>query len=175
MQLIQPRVDDIKKKFKEDPQRMNKETMALFRENKVSPLGGCLPMLIQLPVFFALWSAISHFIDLRGARFLWIRDLSLPDRVATLPVIGELNLLPILIAALMFVQSRMSQKNSSSKSNEMAMMTGPLMPVLFGFMFYHVPSSLALYWVTNSAVSIMLWRIIGSPAGVVTSEASLIR
>ena len=140
---------------------MNKETMALFREHKVSPLGGCLPMLIQLPVFFALWSSISHFIELRGAGFLWIKDLSLPDRVAQLPLIGDLNILPILIAALMFIQSRFSQKGSgAAATNEMAALTGPLMPILFGFMFYRVPSSLALYWATNSVVSIGIWKLV---------------
>ena len=160
MQDIQPKIDQLKKKFSDDPQRMNKETMALFKENKVSPLGGCLPMFIQLPVFFALWSAISHVIELRGASFLWIKDLSLPDRLAKLPFGHlDLNILPILIAILMFIQSKISQKNATATTKEMALLSGPLMSVMFGIMFYQVPSSLALYWATNTLVSLGIWKI----------------
>lgn len=157
MQELQPRMDQLKKKYADDPKRMNQEVFALFKEHKVSPLSGCLPMLLQLPVFFALWSAISHVIELRGARFLWIKDLSLPDRLARLPLGIELNLLPILMAVAMFMQTKLSQpKAQSSGPNPFS---GPMMSVLFGVMFYQVPSGLVLYWLTNSLTSILWYKL----------------
>ena len=157
MQALQPKIDQIKKKYEKDANKMNQEIFALFKEHKVSPLSGCLPMLLQLPIFFALLTAISHFIGLRGQRFLWIRDLSLPDRIAHLPIGIDLNLLPILMAVAMFFQTKLSQSNVPSGGANMN--TGPIMSILFGFMFYSVPSGLVLYWLTNSIVSITLTRL----------------
>ncbi len=157
MQELQPRMDQLKKKHADDPKRMNQEVVALFKEHKVSPLSGCLPMFLQLPVFFALWSSISHVIELRGARFLWIKDLSLPDRLARLPHGVEFNLLPILMAAAMFFQTKLSQpKVQSSSPNPFS---GPMMSVIFGVMFYQVPSGLVLYWLTNSLTSILWYKV----------------
>ncbi|MBI4323412.1 MAG: membrane protein insertase YidC [Candidatus Omnitrophica bacterium] len=157
MQELQPRMDQLKKKHADDPKRMNQEVFALFKEHKVSPLSGCLPMLLQLPVFFALWSAISHVVELRGARFLWIKDLSLPDRLAKLPLGLDLNILPILMAAAMFMQTKLSQpKVKSSGPNPFS---GPLMSVIFGVMFYQVPAGLVLYWLTNSLTSILWYKL----------------
>ena len=157
MQELQPRMDQLKKKHADDPKRMNKEVFALFKEHKVSPLSGCLPMLLQLPVFFALWSAISHVVELRGARFLWIKDLSLPDRLAKLPLGLDLNILPILMAAAMFMQTKLSQpKVRQAGPNPFS---GPLMSVIFGVMFYQVPAGLVLYWLTNSLVSVLWYKI----------------
>ncbi len=157
MQALQPKIDHIKKKHEKDPNKMNQEIFALFKEHKVSPLSGCLPMLLQLPIFFALLTAISHFIGLRGQRFLWIKDLSLPDRLAHLPIGIDLNLLPILMAVAMFFQTKLSQSNVQSSGTNMN--TGPIMSILFGFMFYSVPSGLVLYWLTNSIVSITLTKL----------------
>ncbi|MBI3088262.1 MAG: membrane protein insertase YidC [Candidatus Omnitrophica bacterium] len=160
MQELQPRLDQLKKKYPNDPQRVNREMMALFKEHRVSPLSGCLPMLLQLPVFFALWSAISHVIELRGERLLWIKDLSLPDRLARLPWGLELNLLPILMAIAMYVQTKMSQAKVTRTDSPLAgVFSGPLMSVMFGFMFYQVPSGLVLYWLTNSLTSIVWYRL----------------
>ena len=157
MQELQPKMEQIKAKYANDPQRVNKETLQLFREHKVSPLSGCLPMFLQLPVFFALWSAISHVIELRGEPFLWIRDLSLPDRFAKLPMGIDLNILPILMALAMYVQTKLSQPKAQTPTS--SMLAGPLMPVLFGVMFYQVPSGLVLYWLTNSLTSILWYRL----------------
>ena len=166
MQELKPQMDRIMAKHKDKPQEANREVFALYREHRVSPLSGCLPMLLQLPVFFALFQAISHYVGLRGARFLWVADLSLPDRIAklpfTLPLLGNnVNLLPILMALAMFVQQKASQKNmpSAGTNPSMNLMSGPLMAVLFGVMFYQVPSGLVLYWLTNSLISLVWYRV----------------
>lgn len=157
MQELQPKMDQLKAKYANDPQRVNKETLQLFREHKVSPLSGCLPMFLQMPIFFALWSAISHVIELRGAPFLWIKDLSLPDRLAKLPMGLDLNVLPLLMAGAMYIQTKLSQPKTQTSAS--SMFAGPLMPVLFGVMFYQVPSGLVLYWLTNSVTSILWYRL----------------
>lgn len=158
MQELQPKVEALKKKYEKDATRMNKEVFALFREHRVSPLSGCLPMLLQLPIFFALWSAISQVSEVRGAKFLWISDLSLPDRLAKLPIGLDLNLLPILMVGAMYMQTKLSQRGMV-KSSETAMLQGPLMSVIFGVMFYQVPSGLVLYWLTNSLSAVALYKL----------------
>ncbi|MBI4342540.1 MAG: membrane protein insertase YidC [Candidatus Omnitrophica bacterium] len=166
MQELKPRIDKLMAQHKNDSTRLNKEIFALYREHKVSPLSGCLPMLLQMPIFIALLQAISHFIELRGQTFLWIKDLSLPDRLMPLPIsvpfIGaDLNLLPILMAGAMFAQSKMTQASQPADVNNPAakLMSGPLMSVLFGVMFYQFPSGLVLYWFSNSLISMGFYRL----------------
>lgn len=165
MQTLKPEMDKILARHGGDQKKASPELMAIFKQHRVSPIGGCLPMLLQLPIFFALIQAISHYVELRGKSFLWIRDLSLPDRLMELPfglpLLGShINLLPILTAAAMFFQTKLSQSSMSmDQSNPTAkMMSGPMMPILFGFMFYQVPAGLVLYWLTNSLMSMALYR-----------------
>jgi len=160
MQTLQPRMDQLRKKYEKDPKKLNQEMFTLFKENKVSPLSGCLPMLLPLPIFFAIWSSISHVIELRGQQFLWIKDLSLPDHVATIPPAFQLNILPIIMAAAMFLQTKLSQKQMPTTDQNTKIMTGPIMPIMFGLMFYQLPSGLVLYWLTNSIGSILLYRAV---------------
>ncbi len=117
-------------------------------------------MLIQMPIFFSIWSAISHVIELRGQPFLWIKDLSLPDRLARIPPGLDLNILPILMAAAMFFQTKLSQQQvPQSGTNDIAkMMSGPLMPIMFGVMFYGLPSYLVLYWLINSLTTLAFYQ-----------------
>jgi YidC/Oxa1 family membrane protein insertase len=166
LQELKPHVDRITAQHKSDPTKANKEIFALYKEHKVSPMSGCLPMLLQMPIFIALFQAISHYVNLRGASFLWIKDLSLPDRLASLPVTipflgNELNVLPIIMAAVMYFQTKFSQpKGMPGQSNPTAqMLSGPMMPILFGFMFYHFSSGLVLYWLTNSLLSLVWFRL----------------
>jgi YidC/Oxa1 family membrane protein insertase len=159
LQELQPKLEQIKQKHAKDPQKVNQAMLELFREHKVSPLGGCLPMLLQLPIFFALWSAITHVIELRGEKFLWIKDLSLPDRLAKLPGGIDLNILPILVAIVMYLQTKSSQSSLAPQSPNMKLLQGPFMPILFGVMFYGVPSGLVLYWFTNSVFSLAIYRL----------------
>ncbi len=166
MQELKPKIDRIMAEHKSDPTAANKQVLALYKEHKVSPLGGCVPMLLQIPVFIALFQAISHSIGLRGQRFLWIADLSLPDRLLPLPFVlpfigKDFNLLPILMAGVMYFQTKQSQQNmSAGASNPTAnMMAGPLMPIIFGVMFYQFSAGLVLYWITNSVMAMIWYRV----------------
>jgi YidC/Oxa1 family membrane protein insertase len=167
MQHLKPQIDKIMSAHKSDPQKANAEVFQLYKHHKVNPLSGCLPMLLQMPIFIALFQAISHYIELRGKSFLWIDDLSLPDRLAILPfsipLLGsEVNILPIIMAGAMYLQSKLSQGNMTiDKSNPAAsMMSGPTMSIVFGVMFYHFPAGLVLYWLTNSMMSILWYRLV---------------
>lgn len=156
MQLLQPHIEELRKKYKDNPQKLNKETMELYREHKVNPFGGCLPLLLQMPIFFALYQTLMRSISLRGADFLWIKDLSQPDRLFTFPVSlpflgNEFNILPLIMTVGMFVQQKMSMATtatSSSAEQQKIMMI--VMPLMFGLIFYHMPAGLVLYWFINS-------------------------
>lgn len=166
MQELKPKIDRVTAQHKGDQTKTNQAVFALYKEHKISPMSGCLPMLLQMPIFIALFQAMSHFIEFRGKSFLWMRDLSLPDRIFQLPfsipILGsDINLLPIIMAVAMFFQTKLSQQSSGvGETNPTAkMMSGPLMPIMFCFMFYGFPSGLVLYWLTNSLLSIMVYRI----------------
>ena len=159
LQEIQPKMNEVKEKFKKDPQRMQKEMMELYKKHKVSPLGGCLPMLLQIPVFFALYKVLLISIELRGAPFmLWITDLSAPDTLfghipAMLPLIGGFSLgpLPLLMGATMFIQQKMTPSSMDPRQAKMMLM----MPVIFTFMFLNFASGLVLYWLVNNILGII--------------------
>jgi len=163
MQALQPKVEALKQTYKDNPQRMNKEIMELYREHKVNPLGGCLPLLLQMPIFFALYNALIRSIVLKGTRFLWIKDLSGPDRLwvfpeswPKLPVIGnELNILPIIMAVGMFIQQKSASASVTSAAAEQQKIMLILMPVMFGLIFYRMPSGLVLYWLVNSILMLI--------------------
>ncbi|MBU1727562.1 MAG: membrane protein insertase YidC [Candidatus Omnitrophica bacterium] len=162
MQAVQPKVEEIRRLYKDNPQRLNKEIMALYKEHKVNPLGGCLPMLLQMPIFFALYQALIRSVALRGANFLWIKDLSEPDRLFTLPfsipILGnEVNILPLIMTLGMFVQQKFSMQTSSSASSsaEQQKIMMIAMPLMFGFIFYKMPSGLVLYWFVNSMLMLV--------------------
>jgi YidC/Oxa1 family membrane protein insertase len=160
MQLLQPKVEELRKAYKDNPQKMNKEIMELYREHKVNPLGGCLPLLLQMPIFFALYNELMRSIVLKGATFLWIKDLSEPDRLLSLPkglpvIGGELNILPIIMAIGMFLQQKISLANTSGEAAEQQKIMLIVMPVMFGLIFYRMPSGLVLYWFVNSALMLI--------------------
>ena len=156
MQTLQPHMEEIRRTYKDNPQKMNKEIMELYRKHKVNPFSGCLPIFLQMPIFFALYPVLMRSVVLRGAKFLWIKDLSMPDRIAqlpaALPVLGQdLNLLPILMAIGMFFQQKMSMKQTqSSQAAEQQKIMMFIFPIMFGFIFYRMPSGLVLYWFVNS-------------------------
>lgn len=155
MQAIQPKVEELRKLYKDNPQKMNKEIMELYKIHKVNPFGGCLPLLLQMPIFFALYNALMRSFALKGAHFLWIKDLSEPDRLFTLPVSlpmlgNEFNILPIVMALGMFFQQKLTSASASGSSAEQQKMMLIIMPIMFGFIFYRMPSGLVLYWLINS-------------------------
>lgn len=161
IQLLQPKIDKLRKEFKDNPQKLNKEIMEMYKKYKVNPFGGCLPMLLQMPIFIALYQALIRAIELKNARFLWIKDLSMPDKAFFLPfssLIGRnipVNILPILMAITMFFQQKISAPASKVNDKEDVMqqqqkMMAVLMPVMFGAIFYNMPSGLVLYWFINT-------------------------
>jgi YidC/Oxa1 family membrane protein insertase len=154
MQKLQPKMKELRENYKGDAQKLNAEMMKLYKEHGVNPVGGCFPMLLQMPVFIALFQVLSRTIELRQAPFmLWIQDLSSPDVIAhlpfSLPFIGDnLSLLPILMGIAMFVQQKMQ-----STDPKQAMMTY-MMPVVFTVLFFRFPSGLVLYWLVNNILTI---------------------
>lgn len=157
MQAIQPRIEELRKLYKDNPQKLNKEMMELYKEHKVNPLGGCLPIVLQIPIFFALYQALMRAVDLKGASFLWIKDLAMPDRLFEMPFSipglgNEFNILPILMAIGMFVQQKMSMNSTSGQAAEQQKIMLIIFPIIFGFIFYKMPSGLVLYWFVNSGL-----------------------
>ncbi|MCX5669268.1 MAG: membrane protein insertase YidC [Candidatus Omnitrophica bacterium] len=155
MQLLQPKIEALRKELKDNPQRLNKEIMELYKEHKVNPLGGCLPLLLQMPIFFALYQALIRSVALRGAHFLWITDLSSPDKAFafknSIPFLGnQVNILPILMAIGMFVQQKISMAKATGEAAQQQKMMSIIMPIMFGVIFYQMPSGLVLYWFVNS-------------------------
>lgn len=145
-------------KFKDNPQRLQQETWALYREEKVNPLSSCLPMLVQIPVFIALFNVLRSAVELRYAPFLWIGDLSEPEGLfaAYLPF-GGLNLLPILMALTTALQSAFTPSSGDKNQQKMMMV---IMPVMMLVMFYSFPSALSLYWFLSNVFSIVqMWLI----------------
>ncbi len=158
MQILQPRIEALRNEYKNNPQRLNKEIMELYRVHKINPLSGCLPLVLQIPVFFALYQALIRSVELKGAQFLWIKDLAMPDRLfslsGNLPV-KEINLLPILMTLLMVVQQKFSMAKATGAVAEQQKMMSILMPGIFLLIFYNMPAGLVLYWLINSGVMLI--------------------
>jgi len=154
MQELQPKIAALREKYRDNPQKMNIETMELYKKYKINPLGGCLPMLLQMPVFIGLYQVLWRSVSFKGAHFLWIKDLSEPDRVAilpfSLPFIGnEINLLPILMIFVMAIQQKLTAKSMGGMDPAQAAqqkMMAVIMPVFLGAIFYHFASGLTLYF-----------------------------
>jgi YidC/Oxa1 family membrane protein insertase len=142
MQKIQPKMTALKEKFKDDRDAMNKAVMELYREHKVNPMGGCLPMVVQIPVFFALYKALMFSIELRHAPFfLWVTDLADKDPYYVTPVIMGIT---------MFLQQKMTPSQMDPIQQKMML----ALPVVFTFMFLSFPSGLVLYWLVNNILTI---------------------
>lgn len=154
MGTIQPQLKEIQEKFKGDPQKLQQETMRLYRENHVNPMSSCLPMLIQIPVFIALFVVLRTATELRFAPFLWIRDLSEPENLLAGKVPGApaLNILPFLMAGTMFLQSKLTPSMGDPSQQKMMMV---MMPLMMFFMFYSMPSALLLYWTVSQFLAIV--------------------
>ncbi|NOU36580.1 MAG: membrane protein insertase YidC [Kiritimatiellaceae bacterium] len=162
MQALQPQLKEIREKFKDNPQRMQQETMAFYKENKVNPLGGCLPMLIQIPVFIALFVVLRSAVELRFSKFLWISDLSEPENLfaGMIPVVGSLNILPLLMTVTTIWQQKMTPSAGDPQQQKiMAIM----MPLMMLFFFYTMPSGLVLYWTTSNLIMIVQMMIKKQP------------
>ncbi len=143
MKELAPKLKELKEKYKKDPQKLNAATMEMYKKHGANPLGGCLPMLLQIPVFFALYRTLLNAVELQGAPWiLWIQDLSRMD---------PYYVLPILMGASMFIQQRMTPNNFTDPMQEKVF---KYLPVIFTFFFVTFPSGLVLYWFTNNLFSI---------------------
>lgn len=166
MAALSPKLKELQDKYKSNPQKLNAEMAALYKREGVSPLSGCFPILLQMPIFFALYGLLNSFFELRGAGFLepWITDLSQPDSIwnfapTSVFLIGsDIRLLPILMAVTQIISSKLMQPagssgGSSQQQSQMKMMTYA-MPVIFLFVLYDVSSGLLLYWTITNILSI---------------------
>jgi YidC/Oxa1 family membrane protein insertase len=149
MSKLQPKMKELKEKYGDDPNKLNTEMMGLYRKYGINPLGGCLPMLIQIPIFFGFFKMLDYAVELRNQPFLWVDDLSQPDTVAVWLGI-PINLLPIVMAATSGIQMAMMPKTGDKMQQRIMMM----MPLLFFFFCYNYASALALYWTTQNIFSI---------------------
>lgn len=160
MQEIQPLMQEMREKYKDNPQKQQQELFALYKEHKINPVGGCLPMVIQIPVFFALFVVLRSAIELRFAGFIWIDDLTQPEgllkniflfQIFPFNHLAGLNLLPIVMSAMMIYQQRIMPTSADPRQARIMQ----LMPIFMLFLFYPAPSGLALYWTTNQCSMIV--------------------
>ncbi|MDZ7860476.1 MAG: membrane protein insertase YidC [Candidatus Krumholzibacteriota bacterium] len=162
MQKLQPKIKELQEKYRDNKEELNKRTMKLYKEAGVNPLGGCLPLVFQMPVFIALFGVLRNTIELRNAPFiLWINDLSAPDVLFhfgfSVPFLGDsFHLLPILMGGAMVLQSKLggSPTGGSAPPGQTKMMS-TMMPIIFTFIFYGMPSGLVLYWIVNNLLTIL--------------------
>jgi len=160
MKEMQPRIEELKKKHAGDKEKFAMAQMQLWREHKINPLSGCLPLFVQLPIFTGLWMALNSSVDLRLAPFLYFNNLAAPDSLFHLPfvvpILGwtEFNLLPFITVALFVVQQKMFMPPPTDEQQEMQYKMMNVMTIVMGVMFYHVPAGLCVYFISSS-----LWGI----------------
>lgn len=159
MQALQPHLKDLQEKYKDDKEKLTRETFALYKKHNANPVAGCVPALVQIPIFVGLWQALNTSVALRQAPFLWINDLAAPDMLFRMPFdvpfLGHwFNVLPILVVGLMMFQTHLFSPPATTPEMEMQQKTMKYMMVVMAAMFYKVPSGLGIYFITSS-----LWSI----------------
>ena len=157
MKSLKPEIDALKEKYKDDKSTQQAEMMKLYTSNDINPLsslGGCLPLLIQLPVFIALYFALLYSIDLRHSSFLWVNDLSQPEHL--FDVLGiPFRVLPLLMGVSWFLSQRLTPMTApGSETMELQMKLMQFMPIIFTVMFWGLPSGLILYWTVSNILSV---------------------
>lgn len=151
MQALNPKITEIRDKYKDKPEVLNKKIMELYKKEKVNPASGCLPLLLQMPFFFALYSALINSVDLWQAPFtLWIQDLSLPDTVFTLSGFN-INILPLIMTGSTYLQQKMSSGDAAGQQQKMM----AFLPLIFIVIFWNMPSGLVLYWTMQNLLQIL--------------------
>ncbi|MGA3283636.1 MAG: membrane protein insertase YidC [Verrucomicrobiota bacterium] len=158
MQALQPQIKAIQEKYKDDPMKLQRKTMELWKEHKVNPMSGCLPMLIQTPVFIGFFTMLRSAIELRGASFLWARDLSKPDTLFMIPGINfPFNLLPLLMGGAMLWQSHLTPPSPGMDPTQAKIMR--YLPLIFLVFLYNYSAGLALYWTVNNLLTILQTKL----------------
>ena len=152
MAALSPKMQELREKYKDDPTRMNQEVMKLYKSYGINPVGGCLPMVIQIPIFFGLFKMLGQAVELRNAKFLWVKDLSQPDTVGHLPFLGwPINIIPLCMAATQIWLMQMTPKTGDATQRRVMMFT----PLIFLFICYNFAAALALYYTTQNLFSIL--------------------
>jgi YidC/Oxa1 family membrane protein insertase len=168
MQALSPRIKEIQEKYKDNPQKMNMEMADFYKKEGYNPLSGCLPMLLQIPIFFAMYSLFNNHFDLRGAMFIpgWIPDLSLPESVWNfspfrLPILGwsDIRILPFVYVGSQLLYGKVTQTPDQQGNSQMKIMLYA-MPVVFFFVLYDVPSGLLVYWIMSNVLTMVQQLII---------------
>ena len=183
MQALQPQLKALQEKYKDDPMKAQRKTMELWKENKVNPMGGCLPMVIQMPIFIGFFTMIRSAIELRGASFLWIKDLSQPDTIFMLPGLGFIpvigkpgvglpfNLLPLIMGGTMLWQSHLTPPSPGMDPAQQKIMR--YMPLIFLVFLYNYSAGMALYWTTNNLLTILQTKLTRARGAAVTPAPPL--
>jgi YidC/Oxa1 family membrane protein insertase len=184
MSEFQPQMKAIQEKFKDDPSKMNRKTMEFMKEHKINPVGGCLPMLIQIPIFIGFYQMIQSAIELRGAPFLWIGDLSQPDTLFIIPGLGfipfiavpglglPVNLLPLIMGATQIWQMSLTPPSPGMDPTQQKMMR--YMPLMFLVILYNFSAGLTLYWTVQNLLSILQTKLTKTqPAAAVVAAPAL--
>jgi YidC/Oxa1 family membrane protein insertase len=168
MQALSPKIKELQEKYKENPQKLNAEMAALYKREGANPVAGCLPILLQLPIFFAMYNLFNNHFDLRGAMFIpgWIPDLSLPESIwnfapFTLPILGwnDIRLLPFIYVGSQLLYGKITQTPDQKGNAQMKMMLY-VMPIMFFFILYNVPSGLLVYWIFSNVLTLFQQLII---------------
>jgi YidC/Oxa1 family membrane protein insertase len=163
MQAIAPKIKELQTKYKDNPQKMNAEMAELYKKEGYNPLSGCLPMLLQIPIFIAMYNLFNNHFDLRGAMFIpgWIPDLSLPEAVHTftnfrVPILGwnAIRLLPFIYVGSQLLYGKVTQTPDQQGNAQMKMMLY-VMPIMFFFILYNVPSGLLVYWIFSNVLTMV--------------------
>lgn len=167
MKELQPKIAELKQKYGEDKEKMAKAQMELWRKHNINPLGGCLPLFFQLPVFIGLYTCLNTAVDLRLSSFLWIDNLAAPDALFrmpfALPVLGtDFNLLPCINVVLFLVQQKLFMPPPTDEQQELQQKMMNVMTIFFAVMFWHVPAGLCIYFVASSLWSIGERKLLGS-------------
>ncbi|AEC01249.1 membrane protein insertase YidC [Parasphaerochaeta coccoides] len=179
MSALSPQMDELRKKYADNPQKLNEATAALYRKEKINPLGGCLPMLLQFPIMIALYGLLNKHFELRGAMFIpgWIPDLSVPDTVLTfsfnLPFLGnQLHILPILYATSMIFSMKLNPSSSGAAGSQASTMKFMMygMPLILFFTLYNAPSGLLLYWSSVNLISMLQQKFTNKKTVLASAE-----
>ena len=179
MSALQPEMKALQAKYKDEPLKMQKKMSEFWKEHKINPMSGCLPMLLQMPIFFGFFFMIRTAIELRGVSFLWVKDLAKPDTLAIIPGLNfipfistpeglPINLLPIFMGITMLWQARLTPASPGMDPAQAKMMK--YLPAIFILFLYNYSAGLALYWTVQNLLSVMQTKLtkIDAPAGRAT-------
>ena len=170
MKKVQPKLQALQEKYKDDKQKLQTEMFELYRKEKINPASGCLPLLIQIPVFFSLYKVLNIAIEIRHAPFVgWIKDLSAPDPLTIsvlthlpVPSFLDIGVWPIVMGITMYIQQKLNPKPTNKDQARMF----ALMPLIFMFMLGHFASGLVIYWTLSNILSIIQQKVIMKKVGV---------